>query len=115
MAQARRLLDFLGVGWDESVLEFHTKARKKFISTPSSTAVPRKIYKRSAGRWRNYEDQVQRVSGTLARFTTVFGYDGRRRFSARSAARAAYTGTYAAAMSHGDTPHSAVPSGVTWP
>jgi hypothetical protein len=66
LAQARRLLDFLGVGWDESVLEFHTKAR---------TAVSQKIYERSAGRWRNYEDQVQRVSGNLARFITAFGYD----------------------------------------
>ncbi|MHC4079960.1 MAG: sulfotransferase [Planctomycetota bacterium] len=74
-SQARKLLDFLGVGWDEGVLEFHQKARKKFISTPSFTAVSQKIYKRSAGRWRNYEDQVQRVSGTLGRFITAFGYD----------------------------------------
>ncbi|MHC4967170.1 MAG: sulfotransferase family protein, partial [Planctomycetota bacterium] len=73
-SQARRLIDFLGVEWDEGVLEFHRKARKKFISTPSFTAVSQKIYKRSAGRWRNYESQVQRVSGTLSRFIEAFGY-----------------------------------------
>jgi tetratricopeptide (TPR) repeat protein len=73
--QARRLLDFLGVAWDERVLRFHEKARERIISTPSFTAVSQKIYKRSAGRWRNYEDQVQRVSGTLARFITAFGYN----------------------------------------
>ncbi|MHC5008486.1 MAG: sulfotransferase [Planctomycetota bacterium] len=73
-SQARTLLDFLGVGWDEGVLEFHKESRKKFISTPSFTGVSEKIYKRSAGRWRNYEDQVPRVSGTLDRFITAFGY-----------------------------------------
>ena len=73
--QARRLLEFLGVAWDESVLSFHEQARKRFISTPSFTAVSEPVHRRSAGRWRNYATQVQRIRETLAPFITAFGYD----------------------------------------
>ena len=73
--QARRLLDFLGVPWDENVLNFHEHARKRFVSTPSFTAVSEPVHRRAAGRWRNYATHVQRISETLAPFIAAFGYE----------------------------------------
>jgi Tfp pilus assembly protein PilF len=73
--QARRLLDFLGVAWDDSVLAFHEKARQRVIGTPSFAAVSERVHRGALARWRNYPAQVQRVSDTLGRFVTAFGYD----------------------------------------
>jgi tetratricopeptide (TPR) repeat protein len=73
--QARRLIDFLGVAWDEGVLDFHEKARQRFISTPSAAAVSQKVHRGALARWRRYPSAAERVSGTLARFVAAFGYD----------------------------------------
>ncbi|MHC4275343.1 MAG: sulfotransferase [Planctomycetota bacterium] len=73
-SQARRLLDFLGVAWDESVLEFHRKARERVIGTPSFAAVTQRVHRGAVARWRNYPAQMRRVSDTLGRFITAFGY-----------------------------------------
>src|SRR6202007_1487554 len=51
----RRVLDFLGLPWDEAVLSPATRAQdKRFISTPSYSQVIQPINDRSVGRWRNY-------------------------------------------------------------
>jgi tetratricopeptide (TPR) repeat protein len=72
--QARRLIDFLGVEWDDGVLEFHNKARQRFISTPSFTAASQRVHRGALARWRNYPAAVERISAPLARFITAFGY-----------------------------------------
>jgi tetratricopeptide (TPR) repeat protein len=50
--QARRLLDFLGVGWDARCLEFHRSSRS--VQTPSRWQVRQPIYASSVARWRHY-------------------------------------------------------------
>ena len=49
----RRILDFLGLPWDERCLDFHKTVRP--VTTASSWQVRQKIYKSSVERWRNYE------------------------------------------------------------
>ena len=49
----RRMLDFLGLEWDERCLEFHTAERP--VLTASFWQVRQKVYKRSVGRWHRYE------------------------------------------------------------
>jgi tetratricopeptide (TPR) repeat protein len=73
--QARALIDFLGVAWDEGVLAFHEGARQRFISTPSAAAVSQPVHRGALARWRRYPAATERVSETLARFVTAFGYD----------------------------------------
>ena len=75
--QARRILGFLGVEWDDRVLSFHEDAQKRYISTPSSVAVTEPVHTRAAGRWRNYEEQMTVVAPTLQRFCDAFGYEDR--------------------------------------
>jgi tetratricopeptide (TPR) repeat protein len=50
--QARRLLSFLDVPWDERCLQFHRNDRA--VQTPSRWQVRQPIYGGSVERWRNY-------------------------------------------------------------
>ena len=52
-AQTRRLLDFVGLPWDEACLAFHRTER--LVRTASVTQVRQPIYKGSVERWRHYE------------------------------------------------------------
>jgi Flp pilus assembly protein TadD len=49
----RRILEFLGLPWDERCLDFHKTVRA--VTTASTWQVRQKIYKSSVERWRNYK------------------------------------------------------------
>jgi hypothetical protein len=49
---ARRMVDFVGLPWDPSCLEFHRTERA--VITASKWQVRQKINPGSIGRWRNY-------------------------------------------------------------
>lgn len=53
---ARRLLDHLGLPWDEACLRFYESRRS--VGTASFAQVRRPIYKGSVGRWRRYEARL---------------------------------------------------------
>ena len=62
--QARRLIDFCDLPWDDRCLSFHQTSRT--ISTAGSLQVRRPIYRTSVGRWRRYEAQLQPLLAELA-------------------------------------------------
>lgn len=49
----RRIIEFVGLPWDERCLDFHTAERA--VLTASFWQVRQEIYRSSVGRWRNYE------------------------------------------------------------
>ncbi len=51
--QARRMVEFCGLEWDEACL--HPEQNKRIVSTPSLWQVRQPIYKSSTERWKNYE------------------------------------------------------------
>ena len=51
--QARRLIDYCGLEWDDACLDFHKTDRS--IRTASVIQVRQPIYRTSMQRWRNYE------------------------------------------------------------
>jgi tetratricopeptide (TPR) repeat protein len=51
--QVKRVLDFLGLSWDDRCLNFHQTARP--VSSASVEQVRQPIYQRSVGRWKNYD------------------------------------------------------------
>jgi tetratricopeptide (TPR) repeat protein len=55
--QARRLLDYLGLPWDERCLNFHEN--KRIVRTASAAQVRRPVYKSSVARWRHFERHLQ--------------------------------------------------------
>lgn len=50
--QSRRLIDFLGLPWDDGCLAFHDNRRA--VTTASNWQVRRPVYATSVDRWRNY-------------------------------------------------------------
>lgn len=55
-AWSKRIIEFLGLPWDESCLAFHKTDRR--VGTASNWQVRQPIYKSSKERWRNYEQHV---------------------------------------------------------
>lgn len=70
-----KLLEFIGAGWDEAVMEYDSHARGKgIINTPSYSQVTQKIYTRASGRWLRYREQMKPVLGILEPHARKFGY-----------------------------------------
>jgi tetratricopeptide (TPR) repeat protein len=55
-AQARRIIAYCGLPWDERCLAFHKTDRP--VRTASATQVRQPIYKSAVGRWRVYENDL---------------------------------------------------------
>jgi tetratricopeptide (TPR) repeat protein len=55
--QARRLIDWCGLDWDDACLAFHKNKRN--VRTASVTQVRKPIYKGSVERWRHYENYLE--------------------------------------------------------
>lgn len=55
-----RLLEFMGLEWDDGVTRYDEHARQRgSLSTPSYQGVTRKLYKGSVNRWHNYAEQLE--------------------------------------------------------
>lgn len=72
---SRRVLDFLGIGWDEGVLRFNEHARKKLVRSPTYQDVTKPVSKGAIGRWRNYEKYLAPHLDRLSPFLKAFGYE----------------------------------------
>ncbi|HEY3392741.1 MAG TPA: sulfotransferase, partial [Lacipirellulaceae bacterium] len=70
--QARSVLDFLGLPWDDVVLEYHRRARKKHVHSPTYEAVTKPVYTSSVERWRNYAAQLEACLPILQPFVEEF-------------------------------------------
>lgn len=71
----KALLQFLGVDWDDAVLEYDKTAREsQGVHTPSYHQVTEKIYTRASGRWLRYHEHIEPVLDVLAPWAEHFGY-----------------------------------------
>jgi tetratricopeptide (TPR) repeat protein len=59
----RKLIDFLGLPWEDRCLAFHETERP--ISTPSFWQVRQPIYRSSVGRWRHYKKHLEPLFAAL--------------------------------------------------
>lgn len=59
-----RALDYCGLAWDDACLAFHETA--SVVRTPSAWQVREPLYRRSSGRWRNYERHLADLRSALA-------------------------------------------------
>jgi len=77
--ETRRLLDFLGLEWDENMRHFDRHARERLtIRTPSYRQVRQPIYRTAVYRWLNYRRHFEPFLPLLAPYIETFGYgDGR--------------------------------------
>jgi len=73
--EARDLFEFLGIDWNDSILDFHNFAqKKKFINTPSYGQVIEPVHERAKYRWKRYEEQLAPYLDDLIPFITEFKY-----------------------------------------
>ncbi len=61
--QARRIIDYCGLPWDDRCLSFHQTDRP--VRTASATQVRQPIYKSAIGRWHVYEEHLGPLLGAL--------------------------------------------------
>jgi hypothetical protein len=74
--EMRALLAFLGLEWDERVLDNQgTAIRRGPIATPSYAQVAQPIYDRASGRWQRYRAQLAPVLPILAPWAEKMGYE----------------------------------------
>ena len=52
-SETRRLIDFIGLEWDENCL--HPEGNTRSVSTASNLQVRQRVYRGSSDQWRNYE------------------------------------------------------------
>ncbi len=62
-AESRRLVEFLGLEWDERCLQFHRTDRA--VRTASVWQVKQPLYRSSVGRWRAYEQWLGPLKESL--------------------------------------------------
>lgn len=60
---ARALIEFLELPWEDACLEFHKQDAA--VTTASAVQVRQPVHTRSIGRWRRYEDQLDVMRRTL--------------------------------------------------
>lgn len=68
-AESRRLIDHLGLPWDDACLRFYDQNRS--VSTPSRWQVRQPLYKTAVKRWRNYEEEIQPLIEALGDLAEV--------------------------------------------
>ncbi|MET4805838.1 sulfotransferase [Limibacillus sp. MBR-115] len=72
--QARKLLTFLELPWQASVLDHVATAKARHIATPSYEQVTQPIYKHASGRWHRYEEQLSPLLPILQPSIDAYGY-----------------------------------------
>ena len=65
LGASRRMIDFIGLGWDDEVLRFHASPLPS--ATASAVQVRRPIYASSIGKWRHHADRLGPLRSRLAR------------------------------------------------
>jgi tetratricopeptide (TPR) repeat protein len=72
--EARKILEFLGLPWDDKVLKFYEHARQKMVRSPTYMDVTQPVYHKSVGRWQHYAPHFEPILETLQPFVKEFGY-----------------------------------------
>lgn len=62
-SMARKVLDFCGLDWDESVMKFYDSRRA--VATASYDQVRKPIYRSSQARWKHYRKHIDKLIGAL--------------------------------------------------
>lgn len=73
--EAGKLLDFIGAGWSDAVLDHTRHAQQRLaIKTPSYHQVTQPIYQHAKYRWKRHEKDFAPLMASLRPFIDEFGY-----------------------------------------
>jgi hypothetical protein len=71
--ETRKLLDYLGLAFEQTCLQFHENRR--YAPTPSYAQVTEKLNDRSIGRYRHYAQQLKPHVPRLEKMMAAYGYE----------------------------------------
>ncbi len=78
-SELRRVLEFLGAGWDPAVLDFAKMAQRRYSTTPSYEKVRKGLTLGVQSTWRNYRHLFEGAEAKpLTKWVEFFGYDSDR-------------------------------------
>lgn len=72
---ARNVLEFLELDWNDSVLNYDEHAREKVVRSPTADAVTEKVHTLAKNRWKNYEKHLEPFFDKLSPTLKAFCYD----------------------------------------
>ena len=72
----RKVASFLGLSWDDALLDRKQRSERKAIRTPTYDDITKPITTRAVGRWKRYEAQLEPAMDILGPYVEAFGYDG---------------------------------------
>lgn len=70
--EARALIAFLGLSWEDKIIQYYETAKKRYIKTASHHQVVKPLYKSAAGRWKNYENFLEPILPILEPYVKIF-------------------------------------------
>jgi tetratricopeptide (TPR) repeat protein len=74
-ASLKPLVDFLGLGWRDELLDHRSTAKARgTINTPSYAQVTQPLTRRPSGRWKRYREQLEPVLPVLLPWAERLGY-----------------------------------------
>lgn len=74
-SELNRLLQMLGVTWEEQMLVAHQPGGGRGVRTPTYAAVAQPLHTRAIGRWKNYATWLEPHLGPLIPLLKEFSYD----------------------------------------
>ena len=72
--EARRALEFLGLPWEDQVLNYRERLKQKAVGSPTYEAVSQPLYTRAIGRWKHYQEFLEPYQSHLEPSVRAFGY-----------------------------------------
>ena len=73
--EMRPLFSFLGLPWEDGVLDHQkTATNRGYIRTPSYAQVTERIYSSASGRWARYRSKMNEVLPILQPWVERYGY-----------------------------------------
>jgi tetratricopeptide (TPR) repeat protein len=72
--ESRKALEFLGLPWDATVLNYRQRLKEKAVSSPTYEAVSKPLYTSAIGRWKNYQKYLESSLPILQPLIEAFGY-----------------------------------------
>jgi len=72
--EARKIIAFLGLPWEDGVLAYREAAKRRLIVTPSYHQVVQPLYSTSIGRWRHFPAAIEEVLPILSHHLDALGY-----------------------------------------
>lgn len=73
-ATAGKLVEFLGLPWNDDLMNPAATARRRQIRTPSASQVVQPLYRTSIGQWRNFEPQLTPILPQLEHWVRRYDY-----------------------------------------